>query len=297
MTKGRRADPLNVLEKLNKGSIRASDIAAQYWCERQMEYNYVYGAKITKEIKKGREIHGELESETNVPIVLMPRSYSDVLYKGLYTSYSALQALAKNGKTREVQVYGSINGFKLTGKIDQLDLKDSEVVVMEDKTRNSDRVPSGPQLITHTVQIMLYKKALDDIAEGRYTSENFKRSYRIQSLKISQEFERQLDALGVDRRLRGIDAISDSFFGSLQKAGRISDTLWIRYINQATGNVIKVHKFKYDEKEMSGILDFVLKYWRGERESLPVPEEEKWKCNFCAFFGKECKVWWPQQKL
>ena len=35
-----------------------------------------------------------------------------------------------------------------------------------------------------------------------------------------------------------------------------------------------------------------MKYWNGERKSLPVPEKESWKCNYCVFFGKECKAWW-----
>ena len=45
---------MSVLSELHKSSIRVSDITAQYWCERQMEYNYKYGQKITKEIKKGK---------------------------------------------------------------------------------------------------------------------------------------------------------------------------------------------------------------------------------------------------
>ena len=51
-----------------------------------MELNYIHGAKITAEIKKGRALHEELENETNVPIVLMPKSYADVMYKMIYTS-------------------------------------------------------------------------------------------------------------------------------------------------------------------------------------------------------------------
>ncbi len=294
---GRRADILNVLEKLNKSSIRVSDIAAQYWCERQMELNYIHGAKITEEIRKGKQIHGELESETNVPIVLMPRSYADFLYKGLYTSYIALKALQQNKKTREVQIYGSINGFRLTGKIDQLDIKDNEVVVTEDKTKGSDKLPSEAQMLTHRVQVMVYKKVLDDIHAKKYTSDNFKKAYRTYNLRITDEFARQLNALEVQKEMQGIDSISDMFFASLEKLDKISDTLCIRYINQSTGKLIDTHKFKYTDNEMSSVLDFVLKYWKGERESLAVPQNEKWKCNFCAFFGKECKVWWPQKGL
>ena len=288
---------MNALSRLKKSSIRASDIAAQYWCEKQMELNYLYGQKITNEIRKGRRIHGDLESETNVPIVLMPASYADFMYKSVYTSYMALRVLSEKKKTREVQVYGKLNGFKVVGKIDQLDAKDSEVIVQEDKTRGSDNMPSDAQILTHKVQVMLYRKMLEDMKEERYTRKDFEESYKTSTLSITPEFRRQLESTGVERELMSVGAVSDAFFYSITKLGRISDTLYLRYINQFTGNVIKLHKLKYSTEEMSQMLDFVMKYWNGERDALPVPEGEKWKCNFCAFFGNRCKVWWPQQKL
>ncbi len=288
---------MNALVRLKKASIRASDIASQYWCEKQMELNYLYGQKITKEIRKGRRIHGDLESETNVPIVLMPTSYADFMYKSMYTSYMALKTLSERKRTREVQVYGSMNGFKLVGKIDQLELKDNEVIVQEDKTRGNDNIPSEAQMLTHKVQVMLYRKMLDDMREERYTRRQFEDFYRTSTMQITPEFKRQLESLDVERELMGVGTITDAFFSSVRRMGRVSDMLYLRYINQFTGNVIKLHRLKYSDEEMSQMLDFVMKYWNGEREALPVPEEERWKCNFCAFFGNRCKVWWGQSKL
>ena len=95
-----------------------------------MEYNYRYGRRITEEIKGGRLIHEELEEETNVPVILQPKNYADAIYKNLYQSHVALGSLKKKGKTREVQVYGSVTGYKLVGKIDELQLKDGTVMIM-----------------------------------------------------------------------------------------------------------------------------------------------------------------------
>ncbi len=297
MTIGRRADTLDALKRLRKASIRASDIASQYWCEKQMELNYLYGQKITAEIKKGRQIHGELESETNVPIILMPKSYADSFYRGLFTSLRALKALKENRKTREVQVYGSIEGFKIVGKIDQLEIKDDEVVVQEDKTRSNDNLPSEAQMLTHRVQVMLYRKLLDDIHSKKYDADNFKRMFGTSTLFLTSEFKRQLQSLEVENSMMSVNAVADELFSTFQGMGRISDTLQIRYINQFTGKQTKLEKIKYTDGEMDGIVKFVMEYWKGGRSAMPVPMEEKWKCNFCAFFGKECKVWWPQQKL
>ncbi|EET90062.1 MAG: PD-(D/E)XK nuclease family protein [Candidatus Micrarchaeales archaeon] len=288
---------LNALQRLHKNSIRVTDIASQYWCEKQMELNYIVGPKITAEIKKGLAMHQDLEKESNVPVILQPKSYSDVMYKILYTNCVAIDTLKENKKSREIAIYGSANGYKMVGKIDELELKNGEVVVFEDKTRATDKVPSEPQMKTHKIQVMVYRKMLSDIAEGKYNEKNFKRSYDTQKLKITDEFQRQLAAIEVDKSMMTVDAVADMFFEKCRRIGKIGNTLYLRYINQFTGKVVKLHKFEYSESEFNSTMEFSLKYWNGEREALPVPFEEKWKCPFCAFFGKECKVWWPQQKL
>ncbi len=292
-----RGADVDVLNKLGKSSIRATDVAAQYWCERQMELNYTYGPKITKEIKKGRAMHEGMENEVNVPIVLMPKSYPDFLYKSLYTSTMALEALFKNGKAREIQIYGAISGFKLVGKVDLLELHDDEVTVVEDKTKANDNMPSEPQLLTHKVQVMLYRSILEELRSKRYSIEDFRKVYKPAFMRITPEFSRQLDALAIEKDMQSVDAIAVKLFDEFARIKRISDNLRIRYINQFTGKEIGVHRFVYNEDELNSMMEFSLKYWRGERESLPVPESEKWKCNYCAFFGKECKVWWPQKGL
>ncbi len=262
-----------------------------------MELNYIHGSKITEEIKKGRELHEELESEVNVPIILMPKSYADFMYKVLYTSVRALEALQKNKISREIQVYGAINGFTTVGKIDQLQIKDEELQVWEDKTRSNDNVPSEPQMLSHKVQVMLYKKMVEDLRAKIYTLEMFRKKYGITSLRITEEFARQLDALRVEKPMQTVEAVAQLYFDLFARLPRLSATLHIRYMNQFTGKEIKLYRFDYDENEMQKELDYVLKYWKGERESMPVPKGESWKCNYCAFFGKECKVWWPQKGL
>ncbi len=262
-----------------------------------MEYQYIYGERITKEIKKGKEIHKEMEEETNVPIVLQSKTYDDYMYKVLYTSVVALETLLKNKKSREIMLYGMLNGFPFVGKMDMLEIKDGETLVWEDKTKANDNLPSEPQLLTHKIQVMLYKRMLDEIKGGRYTLEMFRKLFRTQALKISMEFARQLDALKIDMALQTVDSVAVRYFELMNQLPKIGEDLHIKYINQFTGKEIKLYRFKYDAKEIENTLDFVLKYWKGEREAMPVPESEKWKCNYCVFFGKECKQWWPQAKL
>jgi exonuclease V len=288
---------MSVLSELHKSSIRVSDITAQYWCERQMEYNYKFGQRITKEIKKGKSIHDELEGEVNVPIILQPKNYADALYKTIYTSTEALKALVKNKKTREVQLYGSIGGYSVVGKIDQLEIKSDKVVIVEDKTRANGNIPSDAQQLVHKIQVLVYKKMLDDLKDGLYGYQNFEMAYHIKSLILTEEFKRQLDAIKIDGGMQTIQSVAKDFFNTLNAIGSIDNTLHIRYINQFTGEEIKQHKIEYSKEEVDGIIKYILKYWNGERESMPVPETESWKCKFCVFYGKECKVWWNQKAL
>jgi exonuclease V len=288
---------MDVLRKLKKSNIRATDIAAQFWCEKQMELGYLFGHKITTEIKKGKDIHEILENETNIPVLLMPKSYADVLYKIFYTSTLAIKTLKENGRAREIQIYGSINGFPVVGKIDQLEYKNELVTIWEDKTKTNDNLPNEPQLHTHKIQVMLYKKLLDNILTKNYTKEKFDASYNTSKLRLSEEFIRQLDALKIKKEEQNLDFIISKYFKSILDIGKVDDFLRIRYINQFTGKEIKTYKFLYDKQDMEDSLKFVLSYWKGEREALAVPENEKWKCQYCGFYGKECKVWWPQKQL
>jgi exonuclease V len=288
---------LSVLNDLHKNNIRVSDIASQYWCERQMEYNYRYGQKITREIKEGKTIHEELESEVNVPILLQPKNYADVMYKIMCTNVEALKALRAKKKTREVQVYGSVGGYTIVGKIDQLELIDGSVVISEDKTRANGNIPSDAQQLVHKIQVIVYKKMLDDLKEGLYGYQNYEAAYHINSLQITDEFKRQLDAMKIDGSMQDIPSMAKKFFNEVKSFDAISESLYIRYIDQFTGKEIKSHKVQYNKEEMDGIMKYILKYWNGERQSMPVPENESWKCRFCVFYGKECKVWWNQKAL
>ncbi|MGI0100132.1 MAG: PD-(D/E)XK nuclease family protein [Candidatus Micrarchaeaceae archaeon] len=288
---------MGVLQDLHKSSIRVSDIASQYWCEMQMELNYRHGQRITKQIKDGKAMHEELENEVNVPVTLQPKSYADALYKTLYTSLLATKALKENRKTRELQLYGSIGGYTVVGKIDQLEMKGNKVTISEDKTRANGNMPSEAQQLVHKIQLMVYRKLLGDIRGNSYGFQNFDVAYKIKSLHVTEEFGRQLDAMGIDRSFHELSEVSMSLFSELRTIGDISDTMQIRYLNQFTGKEIKLHKIEYDSNEMDGIIKYVLRYWSGERKAMPVPEGEKWKCLWCVFYGKECKAWWDQRAL
>ncbi len=286
----------NTMEKLHKSVIRATDIAAQFWCEKQMELGYIYGRKESPQMRSGSEAHKEIETMVNIPLKLKPESYADSFYKNLYAGYLAFSTLGERGIAREISIYGSANGFKIAGKLDEIRLEDGEILVYEDKTKGSDKEPTQAQLSSHAVQVQLYVKMLKDIKSNSYSVEDFTRSYRIDSLKVTPGFAKQLKEAGVEGQHATITEVAKEYFNEIIKAPRISDVARLRYTFTPTGRVIKTYDIKYDEGEFSKKMSYALGYWRGERGAKPVDESEKWKCNYCQFFGKQCKVWYVDRQ-
>ncbi|MDE1865618.1 MAG: PD-(D/E)XK nuclease family protein [Candidatus Micrarchaeota archaeon] len=262
-----------------------------------MELNYKFGRKITEEIKKGRQMHEEMEGKVNIPVMLEPTTWPDSLFKILYTSYLAVSGLRERGKGREIQMYGSIGGYRLSGRIDQLETEGGKVVISDDKTRSDPSPPSDAQILTNKVQMFMYRKMLDDARSGEYTLQNFSRAYQIDKMQLSEQFKRQLRATGVGDGLSTLKSVADAYFDELKGIPEPSARLRVRYIDKMTGDEIRIYSFDYNPEEAQGIIKHVLQFWNGERESEPVKEGEKWKCNHCKFFGEQCKVWWPQGKL
>ena len=255
-----------------------------------MELNYLHGKKYTKAMAKGKQLHEALQAETYVPLTIEPVTYQDLLYKIAYENYMSLLTLKKTGKCREVRLYGSVNGYRISGQIDELLTKGGKTVIVEVKTTEAGKTPSAP--VPHIIQVTLYRKLLEDLRTGAYGLENFSRSNDISKAKISDVFVRELKAAGVREELIDVNKMYSLMFGEFQALPELSDRLEIRYIDRFSGKEVKSVEISYRKEEIDSNLQYAMKYWNGERESVPVPEEEKWKCKLCKFFGNECEVWW-----
>jgi exonuclease V len=282
----------SILDRLGKCSILATDIASQFWCEKQMELNYLYGKKYTKAMAKGTKIHEELQAQTYVPLAIEPVNYTDYLYKEGYENYLSLKSLKSKGIGREIKIYGSINGYKLVGKIDELRQVRSKVIVVENKTREMKYQISESIMRPHKVQVMLYKKIIDDIMSKNYTIDNFMNTYGKGLKPLSERFSQQLDAFGIEKELKSIEGIYKKMFEEIYTMPAVSENLEIHYIDRYTGENTTTITFKYEKEKFNELLIDAMKYWNGEVEARPVIEDEKWKCRFCKFFGNECKVWY-----
>ncbi|MDE1855145.1 MAG: PD-(D/E)XK nuclease family protein [Candidatus Micrarchaeota archaeon] len=287
-----KAGGSDVLKRLGKSSILVTDIANQFWCERQMEYNYLYGKKYTKFMERGKQLHEELQGEVYVPLTIEPVSYADLMYKIAYENYRSLLSLRDKGICRELRVYGSINGYRLSGQIDEMKIVGGKAKVIERKTTDANRKLTEVYSRPHLMQVRLYRKMLGDIKAGRYTHENFTKTYGLTKDGLSEVFKRELHAMGIKDELINPYSISEKMFSELHSLPELSDRLEVVYVDRFSGKQISSTEIDYNENEVMDSISYAMKFWNGERESAPVVEAENWKCRFCKFFGSECKAWW-----
>ena len=287
---------VSALERLKKSSISVKDIASQLWCEKQMELYIIHGVYNTPAMAKGAAMHVTMQEKVFVKLAAEPVTYYDRLYKWAYENYTGISSMPSKGHAREIHIYGSINGFRVSGQIDELRLRDGKTVVVEDKTINSsgNKTGVGPRFDSDRVQLNIYKSLLDDIKSGRYSYNNFSKSYGIEGKPLSEQFMQSIRALGIKDGLLNLEGIYRKMFDAIQAMPALSETVELRYLDRETNSVINEMNLPYDRKELDAYLADAMKYWAGEREARPVSEANKSRCRICKFFGKECTVWWQK---
>lgn len=282
----------SALQRLRRSSISAKDIANQAWCEKQMELYILTPMPQTAAMEKGAAFHETKKIEVFVPLAVEPTSWPDRFYKTAYENYRSLSSLKEKGFCRELKLYGSIHGFKISGQLDELRMEKESVMVVEDKTVVNSNGYSNARTKADTIQVSIYRKLLDDVKKGSYTFDNFASAYSIENMSMSQQFMDGLESIGVKKELQTIRGIYKKMFEEILAMPELSDVLEIRYFDRNTKRMVSDMKVNYDQQGLNDWLRYSMQYWSGEREAQPVPESEIWKCKICRFFGKECTVWY-----
>ncbi|KAJ9615929.1 hypothetical protein H2200_002006 [Cladophialophora chaetospira] len=114
--------PLERFRKPPKKALSVTDLISPSWCE--LQYYYVltkHGRKRrTPAMKQGSAVHQKLEEEvhTTVPVEITKKEDSWGLR--IWNIVQGLRTLRDTGKTRELEVWGSVGGELVNGVIDEL---------------------------------------------------------------------------------------------------------------------------------------------------------------------------------
>ncbi|KKZ62810.1 hypothetical protein EMCG_02805 [[Emmonsia] crescens] len=114
--------PLERFRKPPRKALSVTDLVSPAWCELQYWYTLTkFGRKrATPAMKQGTVVHKELEDQvhTTVPVEIMTREDGWALR--IWNVIQGLRTLRVSGMTRELEVWGNVDGEIVTGIIDQL---------------------------------------------------------------------------------------------------------------------------------------------------------------------------------
>ncbi|KAF2819482.1 hypothetical protein CC86DRAFT_449873 [Ophiobolus disseminans] len=114
--------PLERFRTKPKKPLSVTDLVSPAWCELQYFYTLSkFGRKPrTQAMRNGSKIHQKLEDEVHTTIPVQVESKEDRFALRMWNAISGLRGLRDTGLTRELEVWGVLEGQVVNGVIDEL---------------------------------------------------------------------------------------------------------------------------------------------------------------------------------
>lgn len=225
---GDTRSPLLRFRTFPKKPFSVSDLTAGAWCELQYEYTLTRlprGKKTrTVAMKEGSKVHQKLEDEVHTTVQVQVATKEDAFGLKLWNIIQGLRTLRDTGLTRELEVWGLVDGNVVNGLIDFLSYENPspefeeewlsshgsqsgaggasqksitnffpsdrpkvnrKVYLTDVKTRAVKSVPKGAAIRPTKVQLFLYHRFLSDMAEDKV---DFLVVFKRYGLKADRQF-------------------------------------------------------------------------------------------------------------
>lgn len=130
--------PIERFRKPPKKPLSVTDLVSPAWCEQQYEYSLTkYGrVRATPAMKQGSSVHRVLEEQVHVSVKLEVKTQEDRFGLRMWNAIEGLRTLRETGLTRELEVFGVIDGEVIIGIIDEISTtcpdENMEVALLED---------------------------------------------------------------------------------------------------------------------------------------------------------------------
>ncbi|XP_074570649.1 exonuclease V, chloroplastic isoform X2 [Curcuma longa] len=276
----------------SKRGLSVTDITStrhyyQEWCEKQLEFSLCRGKpKRTDAMKAGSDRHSQLEKEVSEKMELHFETIEDSWAIRLMNFIIGAHNLLFEGITRELPVVGVIEGVWMVGVIDEIRIsRDGGAglpMLVDTKTRCKATVPSAAQKRNARLQLMCYKYLWDNLVTNTFPTEHFFRHYELnRQYTLTGDVKKYIDSLELD--LKTLDDVLSHFRRTSSLLSQSDEQLLLRYELQSDQSLLEEYYFPYDSSWCKKQVDKGLEFWLGYREASFVPEDEKWKCKFCAF--------------
>ncbi|EXJ86679.1 hypothetical protein A1O3_03632 [Capronia epimyces CBS 606.96] len=165
--------PLERFRRPPKKALSVTDLVSPAWCE--LQYFYVltkHGRKRrTPAMKQGSAVHQALEDEVHATVPVTITTKEDSWGLRIWNIIQGLRTLRETGKTRELEVWGSIGGELVNGVIDELSYHCPDPKLEEQSLRLLSKQDSEPPLPEYQASIRDYLVTSDIGAQGQTIAE------------------------------------------------------------------------------------------------------------------------------
>lgn len=278
--------------------LRVTDITGAEWCQQQLAF--ALSARLSKEVTEteamaaGTAVHAVLEAEITKAVHVEVTTVEDAWAVRLMDMLSGLHQLQWEGMTRELYIWGNVQGQWLRGIIDQLELDESgRIRVVENKTRRRPSLPLLAQQQTAKLQVMTYKHLFELLPTtcGLAQLTKFFHLLHLDSMQplsaSVQEHACRLGLVSADRadvQPASLTVIAEQLQRQIAGMPSCSQQLKVRYIWQADCEVLGETECEYDHAWLVFRLQQHMGFWEGTWTPQVVSDQETWKCRHCLFW-------------
>ncbi|KAJ2902160.1 Exonuclease V [Zalerion maritima] len=234
--------PIERFRTKPKKTLSVSDLTSGQWCELQYEYTLTqlpFGRRVkTKAMKGGTKVHEKLERQVHMPVKVTVTKHEDGFGLRLWNIVQGLRTLREINLTRELEVWGLVDGNIVNGVIDHLQVdyvepKDAggdaaqphitqHFSSSQSTTKGGERrilltdvkttrlkpfgkgLPGGSALVQNRLQLYLYYNFICDMADGN-----------LDLLDIFQRYSMDPDAVFSDAYLAQVAEVHPEIFDEM----------------------------------------------------------------------------------
>ncbi|OAL45104.1 hypothetical protein IQ07DRAFT_604601 [Pyrenochaeta sp. DS3sAY3a] len=206
---------------------------------------------------------------------------------------------ARNGGTREIMPSDQPSILEALQTAERV--PGPRIYITDVKTRSVHSTPSGASLRPTWMQLMLYRKLLEDLSMNTVDAEIIFRRYDLMPLEnFTDVFMQEVGGICPDNEttkfpnLLSLWSLLITEMQNVLPAASISPILRAEFRFAATGDVIGSELTMYESEIIDQYIATVMAWWTGERDAQGVDIEEAFKCRMCDF-ADECS--WRKTKV
>ncbi|MCJ1439233.1 hypothetical protein MMC27_008625 [Xylographa pallens] len=142
--------PLERFRTKPKKALSVTDLVSPSWCELQYWYSMTkHGKKRrTPAMRKGSAIHKTLEDQVHRTVKIDIQTKEDAWGLRIWNVIQGLRTLRETGITRELEVWGVVNGLVVNGVIDELSYICPDKDLEEEVTARTAHIKEGKMTLT-----------------------------------------------------------------------------------------------------------------------------------------------------